>query len=214
MRKTLALVLSLLMVLLCVPTYALELSAPEAAAETVETAPAAALAETETLDSVAKTDPDKGVLLWYRNFENDPISDTATPGGAPDYFDADYSSPYQLTNSTATLGDVRFGFSSIGSAKVQADPLDESENPNHVMMIRKSNTTGNYSIINWPVPDQLLSKPGELVLEYDAFFPADTELTYLASSYYTNRALDHSAQNFFVSNGGMVKGEWKKLTKT
>ena len=93
---------------------------------------------------------------------------------------------------------------------MQADPLDESENPNHVMMIRKSNTTGNYSIINWPVPDQLLSKPGELVLEYDAFFPADSELTYLASSYYTNRGLNHSAQNFFVSNGGMVKRRVKK----
>ena len=214
MRKTLALVLSLLMVLLCVPTYALELAAPEAAAETVEATPAAALAETETLDNVAKTDPDKGVLLWYRNFENDPISDTATPGGAPDYYDADYSSPYQLTNSTATLGDVQFGYTSIGSAKVQADPLDESDNPNHVMMIRKSNTTGNYSIINWPVPDQLLSKPGELVLEYDAFLPADSDMTYLASSYYTNRGLNHSAQNFYVSEGALVKGEWKKLTKS
>ena len=47
-----------------------------------------------------------------------------------------------------------------------------------------------------PAPFSVLFFPGEVVLEYDVLFPEDSDLTYIASSYYTNNAYNHSGMYF------------------
>lgn len=175
MKKTLALVLVLCMALLAVPSFALTLEAPESAGEiaaevAADGTEAQLSAAYETADTVEKTSA-YGELILFEGFEHAPVGALAMGTLAPEYYDPDYRGEYQLKSSTKTLGDLRLSTDGgTMNQQVIVDPTDTT-GTNHVMQITKAS---QWDITNYPIPDQLLSKPGAYTLQVEVYYPSAT----------------------------------------